>query len=171
MLFDGYWKWDLQKQSWAISFWRRLGFLDEITEHALNRAVLYSAAIIRKAGEDEIETERLAADQGYTFPKQELPSATLDSLRFPFIGDPSWLIRGKFFSDDYGSSISCTVSANQACNWILHSYVWRLVSDHSAKAYSGFILSSDRTKTEAAYYISFDEWQKLIRLVLETGAF
>ena len=55
MIFDGRWKWELKKLSWAISLWKKAPSYSEYGKHQLNRAVLYSATVLRKAIEDEIE--------------------------------------------------------------------------------------------------------------------
>ena len=57
MIFDGRWKWELQKLSWAIAVWRRVPAFSGFAEHQLNRAILYSATILRKLIEDETEAE------------------------------------------------------------------------------------------------------------------
>lgn len=48
MIFDGRWKRELKFLSFEMAFWQRISILDYITEHSLNRAVLYSATILRK---------------------------------------------------------------------------------------------------------------------------
>ena len=62
MIFDGRWKWELKKQSWAISLWQKAPSYGEYGKHKLNRAVLYSATVLRKAIEDEIEAEKVAKE-------------------------------------------------------------------------------------------------------------
>jgi len=49
MIFDGRWKWELKKQSWAISLWQKAPSYGEYGKHKLNRAMLYSATVLRKA--------------------------------------------------------------------------------------------------------------------------
>ena len=63
MIFDGRWKWELKKLSWAISLWKKAPRYGEYGKHQLNRAVLYSATVLRKAIEDEIEAEVVALRQ------------------------------------------------------------------------------------------------------------
>ena len=53
MIFDGYWKQDVRALSREISLWRKFLFPSKYAEHRLNRAILYSAAILRKIIEDE----------------------------------------------------------------------------------------------------------------------
>ena len=65
MIFDGRWKWELKKLSWAISLWKKAPRYGEYGKHQLNRAVLYSATVLRKAIEDEIEAEKVAKEQIY----------------------------------------------------------------------------------------------------------
>ena len=47
MIFDGRWKWELKKLSWAISLWKKAPRYGEYGKHQLNRAVLYSATVLR----------------------------------------------------------------------------------------------------------------------------
>ena len=61
MIFDGRWKWDLKKLSWAISLWKMAPSYGEYGKHQLNRAVLYSATVLRKAIGDEIKAEKVAS--------------------------------------------------------------------------------------------------------------
>ena len=68
MIFDGRWKWELKKQSWAISLWQKAPSYGEYGKHKLNRAVLYSATVLRKAIEDEIEAEKLPKSRTGHFP-------------------------------------------------------------------------------------------------------
>lgn len=75
MVFDGSWKWELKKLSWAISFWKRTSAYGEYSKHQLNRAILYSAVIIRKAIEEEIELEKLAKDKNITLPGKTLKTS------------------------------------------------------------------------------------------------
>jgi len=60
MIFDGRLKWELKKLSWSISVWRRCPSFSDFAEHQLNRAILYSATILRKIIEDETEAEEIA---------------------------------------------------------------------------------------------------------------
>ena len=39
MIFDGRWKWELKKQSWAISLWQRAPSYGEYGKHKLNREI------------------------------------------------------------------------------------------------------------------------------------
>ena len=59
MIFDGHWKREVKALSREISLWRRLLFPSDYAKHRLNRAILYSAAILRKIIEDEREAEKL----------------------------------------------------------------------------------------------------------------
>ena len=84
MIFDGRWKWELKKQSWAISLWQRAPSYGEYGKHKLNRAVLYSATVLRKAIEDEIEAEKVAKEQNWTLPECKIMSGVISATKYPY---------------------------------------------------------------------------------------
>ena len=59
MIFDGQWKRELRKLSREIAFWRKMTMFSHIAEHRLNRAILYSAIILRKIIEEEKEAKEI----------------------------------------------------------------------------------------------------------------
>lgn len=61
--------------SWAISLWQKAPSYGEYGKHKLNRAVLYSATVLRKAIEDEIEAEKVVKEQNWTLPECKIMTA------------------------------------------------------------------------------------------------
>lgn len=109
MVFDGKWKWELKKLSWAISFWKRTSAYSEYSKHQLNRAILYSAVIIRKAIEEEIELEKLIKDKKITLPGKNIKDFTISAIKFPYIGDEGWTFRGRVCASSYDSGKTITL--------------------------------------------------------------
>lgn len=201
MIFDGRWKWELQKQSWSIFIWSRFPTYSDFVKHQLNRAVLYSATILRKVVEDETEFERyvqrraseqpnsanLNATTVYRWgdeneievekcerpqpPEQKILTVNISATKYPYIEKEDWTIRGKVGPSNYGPGEAAVLSIREVCNWLMHSYVWSITQSSGKRGYAGFLVASDRNKEEFVYFISFDEWQKIIKLVIENGAF
>ena len=170
MIFDGQWKRELKKLSREISFWRKMPFWDHIAVHRLNRAILYSAIVLRKIMEEEAEAKR-------TISKNELPEVSFELLhakiaatQYPYIADKDWTVRGIFRAGDYGKGEWVSLDAQLMCHWLIHSCIWSLAHDDS-KRYSGFLIASDRKRETHVHYVTFDEWLKLIELTIEHGAF
>ena len=95
MIFDGRWKWELKKLSWAIFLWEKASSHSEYGKYQLNRAVLYSATILRKAIEDEIEAERVAKEQNLTLPECKIMSGVISATKYPYTEEDGWAFRGK----------------------------------------------------------------------------
>ena len=68
MIFDGRWKWDLKKLSWAISLWKKAPSYGEYGKHQLNRAVLYSATVLRKPLKTKLKQRKLPKSRTGHFP-------------------------------------------------------------------------------------------------------
>lgn len=169
MVFDGKWKWELKKLSWAISFWKRTSAYSEYSKHQLNRAILYSAVIIRKAIEEETGLEKLAKDEKITLPGKNIKDFTISAIKFPYIGDEGWTFRGKVCVSSYDNGKNITLKPKELCNWIIHSYVWGVVGSDKQKGFIGFMVASDFDKEKLMYFVSFDEWQKLLDMAIENG--
>lgn len=95
MIFDGRWKWELKKQSWAISLWQKAPSYGEYGKHKLNRAVLYSATVLRKTIEDEIEAEKVAKEQNWTLPECKIMRGVISATKYPYTDEDGWAFRGK----------------------------------------------------------------------------
>lgn len=171
MIFDGKWKSELKRLSWEISFWHKLPAFCDYAEHRLNRAVLYSATILRKIIEDETEAEAIAKEAKLSLPKLTTVHSTLVAIRYPYTGEEGWAIRSKLCASDYGKGQDVCVCAKDVCNWLLHSYVWGVAHNSERKSYAGFLVASDFDKEKYVHYISFEEWQKFIVNVIQNSTF
>ena len=171
MVFDGHWKWDVQKLSWELSVWRKLLFPSEYAKHRLNRAILYSATILRKIIEDEQEAEKIFRENGKTIPHKLLTQTKLSAIRHPYTAEDGWTIRGKLCPEDYGSGTKVELSVKDVCNWLLHSYVWSLAWDSDKKSYAGFLVASDFDREKYVHAIHFSDWQTVLKLCVDESAF
>ena len=171
MIFDGRGKWELQKLSWSISVWQRLPVFHSFAEHQLNRAILYSATVLRKVIEDETEAEEIASTVGISLSKQETTHAILTATRYPYTAEEGWTVRGRVCIPAYGAGQTVAIKAKNICNWLIHSYVWSLVYYSKRSGGKGFLVSSDFDKEKYVHFVSFDEWQRLINLAITHGTF
>ena len=171
MIFDGRWKWELKQLSWEIVIWRGLPILGDLAEHRLNRAILYSAIILRKIIEDEEEAESIAKEGNIPLPEQKTIHTSLKVIKYPYAGEEGWTIRSKFCSSDYGKGQTVCVKVKDVCNWLLHSYVWAVAHNAKQRTFAGFLVASDYDKEKFVHYISFDEWKKGINDVIENAVF
>ena len=170
MIFDGHWKREVKVLSREISLWRRLLFPSDYAAHRLNRAILYSAAILRKIIEDEREAEKLFRKRGETIPHKLLLNAKLPAIRYPYTAEDGWPIRGSLFPEDYGEGERVELSVQEVCNQLIHSYVWSLAWESNKKSYAGFFVASDRSKETHVHAIHFSDWQEILKLCTEESA-
>ena len=176
MVFDGHWKWEVQKLTWELSVWRKLFFPSEYAEHRLNRAILYSATILRKIIEDETEAVAILKKNGAKPPHPMLPhkllvETKLPAIRYPYTGQEGWSLRSKLCPEDYGSGTKVELTVKDVCNWLLHSYVWNLAWDSDKKSYAGFFVASDFDREKYVHAIHFSDWQTVLKLCLDESAF
>lgn len=197
MIFDGQWKRELQKFSREITFWRKMTMFSHIAEHRLNRAILYSAIVLRKIIEEEKEAEEIdIALRENAMSKEELEAvyreqgmsaefialfavahsqpptfATLhymvEIMEFPYKSEDDLTVRGMLSADNYGAGKKTTLALQKVCNHLVHSYVWSLTQADDEKCYSGFMVSSDKFRGEFVCFISFDEWLKAIETAIK----
>lgn len=62
MLIDYHWKSELKRICREIILWKNATIFYEYTEYRLSRSLLYSAIILRKMFEDEIEVESISKE-------------------------------------------------------------------------------------------------------------
>lgn len=137
----------------------------------LNRAVLYSATVLRKAIEDEIEAEKVAKEQNWTLPECKIMSGVISATKYPYTDEDGWAFRGKICVSSYGEGQAASLKVKDVCNWLLHSYVWGVAGYADQKGFAGFLVASDFDKEKFVHFVSFDEWQKVIDAAIKNGAF
>lgn len=169
MIFDGRWKSELKRLSWEISFWHKLPVFCAYAEHRLNRAVLYSATILRKITEDETEAETIAKEAKISPPKLITVHSALEAIKYPYTGEDGWAIRSKLCASDYGKGQTVCIKAKDVCNWLLHSYVWGISRNENGKGFAGFLVASDFDKEKFVHFVSFEEWNALLKVVMKNS--
>lgn len=170
LIFDGMWKWELKKQSIAIWFWQRLPMFYQYTEHQLNKAVLYSAIVIRKIIEDSLEVNAMVKKHKWVLDKDDILEAKIHAIEFPFVGDEEWYVRGKIFASEYDSGKNVDLNSKEICNWIVHSYCWSIVKSFDDRKYSGFLVASDFDKVKCIHFVSFKDWINFLELVIREAS-
>lgn len=171
MVFDGHWKWEAQILSWELSIWSKGLFPSKYAEHRINRAILYSATILRKIIEDEMEANSLFEERGTQLPHPFLLHTTLPAIRFLYTGEEGGTFRSKLCSEDYRSGLKVALPVKDVCNWLLHSYVWSLGWSSGKNALNGFFVSSDYDKEKYVHAIQFSDWQNILKLCITESAF
>ena len=172
MILDGYWKRDLIKFRRQLRYWSRRGgyIMHDYSEHRINRAFLFSAAIIRKIVEDEADAQAIMK-------KDDLPIAPFRILHYAVpmriykhVDEEKFFLVSKLILSDYDVEHSETVDMplKEACNQIIHSYVWSAI--HSGKngdKIYGAMFASDRAKEKCAYLLKIDDWINTLDFVAE----
>ena len=176
MIFDGHWKWEVQKLSWELSVWSKLLCPPEYAEHRLNRAILYSASILRKIIEDETEVVGILKKNGAKKPQpmllhEVLLDTKIPAIRYPYTGQDGWSLRSKLCPEDYGIGIKVELSVKEVCNWLIHSYIWSLAWEPDKKSYTGFVVASDYDREKYVHAIHFSDWQAVLKLGVDQSVF
>ena len=168
MIYGDRWKIELGKLSRSISIWSHISWLDEYAKHRLAKAVLYSTVVIRKVIEDLRDVEKkLPSD----LPQMKILHAEVEAIVCLFEGEKGWSVRGRVCVSDYGKAEKIKLKAVDVCNGIIHSYYWDIANYQGSKSYAGFLVASDRNKEKNLHFVSFDEWNKFIQLVIDEGRF
>ena len=133
--------------------------------------MLYSATVLRKAIEDEIEAEKVAKEQNWTLPECKIMSGVISATKYSYTGEDGWAFRGKICVSSYGEGQAASLKVKDVCSWLLHSYVWGVAGYADQKGFAGFLVASDFDKEEFVHFVPFDEWQKVIDAAIKNGAF
>lgn len=159
MILDGFWKLELHRYTLQLRFWSFLcKWTGSYAEHQVNKYLLYSATIIRKLFEDEVDAKKEFQNSGYSMPELELLHFELPALEYPFDGEEDFILH-KFIPDNYkAGSRSITVEAKSICNSIIHSCVWNLVYSDAKRGTVGFLTASDWEKNKKLYFIKISDW-------------
>lgn len=176
MLLDGYWKKELRHISRQLSFWtkHRLFYNDRYIEHKVNRAFLFSAAIIRKVIEDEKDAEKTIekhnqAVEEESWPIPELPVIKIDVpvIKYNHIADDKFFVNSRVFIEDYDTSNPSreNTSLVRICNQIIHSYAWTVIYKDIKKMYA-VMMASDIFLEREVYFITIKDWTEAINNVV-----
>ncbi len=171
MIVDRFWKYELRYFIRMIKIWKRLaGIFTEYAEHQVNKAILYSAVILRKMFEDEKNAETEIKRTSLPMPQLQLLKCKVKVTVYPFSGDKNFIIE-RFIPDnyDYKNITVEELDMNKICNQILHSYVWSICYIHHTYQIYGVIFSSDRAKDNNAYLLHTEDWIKAINFCIRNG--
>ena len=171
MLIDHHWKSELKRLCHEITFWKNATVFYEYAKYRLSRSLLYSAIILRKMFEDEIEVESISKEKRWQLPKLTIINSETKAIRYSYTAEYEWMVRGKLCASDYGKGSDVSLRTKDVCNWLIHSYVWGIAHYTDERKYAGFLVASDYDKGKFVHFISFDEWIKLIKFVLENAVF
>ena len=93
MILDGYWKSELHRYTLQLRFWSSLcRWTGSFAEHQVNKYLLYSAAIIRKLIEDEVDAKNEFQNSEYGIPELALLHYELPATEYPFDGDKDFIV-------------------------------------------------------------------------------
>ena len=171
MILDGYWKRELAHNKRSLKFWLKVGSVfDKYAEHQVNKAILYSAVIIRKMFEDEKGAETVLKNGNLPMPPLQLLKYKVKITAYPFSGDKDLIIERVIPDNyDYSKVYSEEVELNKVCNQIIHSFVWSIAYKQDAKKIHGVLFASDKSKTEVMYLLMPEDFIKAIDFCIEYG--
>ncbi len=169
MILDGYWKKELKQIKRSLLFWSNAGkrVLSDYSEHKINRAYLYSAAIIRKISEDEKEAEVELSKTSLPLPALEILKIKVKVFRYKHVDQDKFFVNSRVILSDYDTknAIEGEISLFEVCNQVIHSYVWGVV--YSGKPIYGVLLASDWKKEKEVLLLPVNEWIKVIDEVVK----
>ena len=172
MLHDGYWKRELIKFKRQLKYWSRRGgyYMYEYSEHRINRCLLYSAAIIRKIVEDEANAQAIMKKNNWQMAPFKILHYTVPIKVYKHTDEDKFFMVSKLILPDYDTKHceSADLPLKEACNQIIHSFVWSPV--HSGKKSDiiyGAMFASDREKEKCAYLLKIEDWINTLDFVAQ----
>ncbi len=176
MLLDGYWKKELKHISRQLSFWtkHRLLYNDRYIEHKVNRAFLFSAAIIRKVIEDEKDAEKTiekhnqaVEEESWPIPGLPVIKINVPVIKYNYISEDKFFVNSKVFINDYDTNNASRehISLAHVCNQIIHSYAWEIIYKDKKNMYA-VMMASDKFIEKEVYFITIKDWIEVINNVV-----
>jgi hypothetical protein len=176
MILDGYWKKELKHFSRQLAFCtkQRLFYDDRYIEHKVNRAFLFTAAIIRKVIEDEkdaektIEKHNQSVDENtWLTPEFAVIKIDVPVIIFKHIADDKFFVNSRVFIEDYDTYNPSreNISLVRICNQIIHSYAWEVIYQDKKNVY-GVMMASDFFLEKEVYFITIKDWIEAINNVV-----
>lgn len=149
-------------------FWSKVGF-SALSEHRINRGLLYSAAIIRKIAEDEKEAEHAAENNQMTMPPLPIIKSSIPVKRYRHTDPDKFFVNSRVLLEDYDMQHAEVdqLSLFQICNQIIHSYTWAVV--HQGQIIHGVLFASDREKEKDVFYLTLEDWINTIQTVIDNS--
>ena len=93
MILDGYWKRELLRNKRSLKLWLKLSNVFHFyAQHQVNKAILYSAVIIRKMFEDEKGAETEIKKTSMSMPPFKILKYKVTVTVYPFSGDKDFVV-------------------------------------------------------------------------------
>ncbi len=174
MLNDKLWKNDLAQIIKELLLWSSKEYkrYNPKAEHIINRGLLYSAIIIRKATEDDKDAkpffeEHSMAEQVLKTLYYNVPVLTYDYL------PTDDFINKKCFPEYYDieNSEEMQLPLDRVCNQIIHSYKWGILYEPNSRGIHGVLFASDRFKGKCVYLLRIEDWINAIQFVIDNYCF
>ena len=157
MILDGFWKAELKQYAQRLKFWgKQRGGIGTYAEHQVNKYLLYSAIVIRKLMEDEIDAKKQYKQSTFSTPELPLFHYDLPVVEYAFNGDKDFILHNVITDYYNAGNRSVTVEAKTICNSIVHSYIWNLACNN--KRIVGFLTASDYDKEKKLYFVKLRDW-------------
>ena len=171
MILDGYWKKELERNIRSLETWLKLSCaFSDYAKHQVNKAILYSAIIMRKMFEDEKGAEIALKKADMPMPPLQLLKYKVKVTVYPFVGDKSFIAE-RVIPDNYDCNnvVEKEIELNTLCNQIIHSFVWTVAHEQKKHKISGVLFASDKVKDNVLYLLKPQEFIKAIRFCIENG--
>ena len=159
MVFESFpWKQDLLKNKEIILQYNTEQELNkddtEDAETLLQKAIFYSAFIIRKLIDCHVKT----SDDVDNY---KLKVARYNALKH-FVPTDHWPDEK---SHDWEHPISEQHDGRNVCNWLIHSFFFMFRCNDSASVFDGFYVASDYDKDNQLYCVQMSDWLDYIDFV------
>lgn len=171
MILDGYWKKELERNIRSLETWLKLSCaFSDYAKHQVNKAILYSAIIMRKMFEDEKGAETANKKTDMPMPPLQLLKYKVKVTVYPFSGDKSFVTE-RVIPENYDckSAVTEEIKLNTLCNQIIHSFVWTVAYEQKKRKITGVLFASDNAKDNVLYLLKPQEFIKAIRFCIENG--
>ncbi len=150
MIYESYpWKQDLlrrKKLFIAYNTYENFQKNDERTFTVLEKAIFYSAFIIRKLIDCRDKTSD-EADKYTIEVEKRIPLQSINLMnRWPDENMCNWNQLQKE-----------NVNGKDICNWLIHSYIF-FFSQNANEMVDGFFVSSDYDRNKAIYFVDINDW-------------
>ena len=157
MIYESYpWKKELVKHRKTLTKFskKKMAIYKDRSYFKIEKAILFSAFIIRKL----IDCPGKVSDDvdNYRLNVQSIPAIERIDVFNRFVDNDT---------HDWENAVSETVDARKVCNWLIHSFLLKLVENEGGKGIFGFAVSSDYDKSKKLYIIEIKDWIEYIRFV------
>ena len=119
---------------------------DEATYTVLEKAIFYSAFIIRKL----IDCGSKLSDEADKYSFEIQACKPLQNItRLTTLNEKS---------HDWNHFQKKPVNGKEICNWLIHSYIFSFVWNEKMEKFEGFFVTSDFDRNKLLYYVDINNW-------------